>query len=109
MRQMTIVLRLLVPIAAIGIAAMGGCSGAPEGRARKSLKLTGTVLEQVHAPPYTYLRVKTDAGEVWAMVPTASVSREERVTVTGGVLLKNFDTGLPGRRFDVIMGTLEKH
>lgn len=83
------------------------CSRAPEGRTRKTLKVTGTVVEQVDAPPYSYLRIKADSGEVWAMVPTASVGRNERVRVVEGVLLKDFDTGLPGRRFDVVMGALE--
>jgi starvation-inducible outer membrane lipoprotein len=87
---------------------LSACSRAPEGRARKTLKLTGTVVEQVDGPPYSYLRLETDAGEVWAMVPTASVATNERVTVYDGVLLKDFDTGLPGRRFDVVMGMLER-
>ncbi len=108
MRQMTSELRLLVLVAAVATAALGGCSRAPEVRTRKALRVSGTVLEQVHAPPYSYLRIKTDAGEVWAMVPTTSVGKDERVTVAEGVLLKNFDTGLPGRRFDVVMGALQR-
>lgn len=108
MRRMTLELRLLLLVATVATGALGGCSRAPEGRTRKALRVTGTVLEQVHAPPYSYLRIKTDAGEVWAMVPTTSVGRDERVTVAEGVLLKDFDTGLPGRRFDVVMGALER-
>jgi hypothetical protein len=91
----------------VATAVLGGCSRAPEGRTRKTLRVTGTLLEQVDSPPYSYLRIKTDAGEVWAMVPTASVGRNQPVTVMEGVLLKDFDTGLPGRRFDVVMGALE--
>ena len=59
-------MRLLVLTALVATAVLGGCSRAPEGRARKTLRVTGTVLEQVDGPPYSYLRIKTDAGEVWA-------------------------------------------
>ncbi len=70
--------------------------------------MAGTVVERVDSPPYSYLRIKTESGEVWAMVPTSSVARDERVTVVEGVLLKDFETGVPGRRFDVVMGALER-
>jgi len=100
--------RLFVLMAAVAAAALGGCSRAPDGRTRKALRVTGTVLEQVHAPPYSYLLIKADVGEVWAMVPTVGVSLNEHVAVVEGVLLKDFDTGLPGRRFDVVMGSLER-
>lgn len=94
--------------AALGMAGLSGCSRTGETRSRKTLTVSGTVLERVEGAPYTYLRIKTDSGEVWAMVPSASVRSNERVTVIEGVLLKDFDTGLPGRRFDVIMGSLEQ-
>lgn len=62
MRRMTNVLRLLVLLAAVATAALGGCSRAPEGHTRKSVSVTGTVLEQLHAPPYSYLRIKPVNG-----------------------------------------------
>jgi hypothetical protein len=31
--------------------------------------LTGPVLEQLDAPPYTYLKHKTATGELWAAFP----------------------------------------
>lgn len=93
--------------AALAIAALGACSRAPEGRARNALRITGTVVEQFDGPPYSYLRVKTENGDVWAMVPVTRTRPDERVTITGGVLLKDFETGIRGRRFDVVMGALE--
>lgn len=99
---------LLVTMAVLWIAVPGGCTRAPEGRTRNMLKVTGTVLEQVNGPPYTYLRIKTDAGETWVAVPLANVPSSTAVTVTNGALLKDFDTGVQGRRFDVIFGTLER-
>lgn len=98
--------RLLVTIAMVGIVVLGGC-GAPEGRASNTLKVTGTVIERLDGPPYTFLRIKTNAGEKWAAVPIANVAKDSAVTIVNGVLLKGFETGVPGRRFDVVFGTLE--
>jgi len=100
--------RLLVTIAMVGIAVLGGC-GAPEGRAPNALKVTGTVIERLDGPPYTFLRIKTNAGERWAAVPIADVAKDSAVTIANGVLLKDFETGVQGRRFDVVFGTLERH
>lgn len=76
-------MRLLVVMLVV-MATLGGCSRAPEGSSRKTLRITGTVVEQVDAAPYSYLRIKTEAGEVWTMVPTANVARNQPVSVVGG-------------------------
>lgn len=101
MRRLVCVIGMMLGLAA-------GCSKGPEGRTRKTLTITGTVIERVDGPPYSYIRIRTDTGEVWAMVPIAGVGKNERVTIAEGVLLKDFDTGLPGRRFDVVMGALKQ-
>src|SRR6266550_2241789 len=98
--------RLLVTMAMIGIAVLGGC-GAPEGRTANTLKVTGTVMERLDGPPYTFLRIKTNVGERWAAVPIANVAKDSAVTIVNGVVLKDFETGVQGRRFDVVFGTLE--
>ncbi len=82
--------------------------GASARRARKTLKVTGTVLEQVDGPPYSYLRLQDGVGGGRAMVPTARVGTNQRVTVVEGVVLRDFDTGVPGHRFDVVFGALER-
>jgi hypothetical protein len=71
--------------------------------------LTGPVLEQLDAPPYTYLRVKTVTGEVWAAVPiTSAVDREKPVTIRSSGAFKNFYASPAARRFEVLhVGTLE--
>ncbi len=98
--------RLLVTTAMVGLAVLGGC-GAPEGRRPNALKVTGTVIERLDGPPYTFLRIKTNAGERWAAVPIANVAKDNAVTIVNGVLLKDFETGVQGHRFDVVFGTLE--
>lgn len=99
--------RLLVTIALVWIAVLGGCE-VPEGRTPNSLKVAGTVIERLDGPPYTFLRIKTNAGERWAAVPTANVAKDSAVTIVNGVLLRDFETGLQGRRFDVVFGTLKR-
>jgi hypothetical protein len=99
-------IRLILPIV-LAVAGAGACSRPPDGRTRKPLRVTGTVLEQMDGPPYSYLRLKTEAGEVWAMVPVTRIGVDERVTISDGVLLKDFETGIGGRRLDVVMGALQ--
>ena len=99
--------RVLVTIAVVVVAAVGGCD-ATEGRTPNTLKVSGTVIERIDGPPYTYLHIKTNAGERWAAVPRANVGKDSAVTIVNGVFLKDFDTGLRGRRFHVLFGTLER-
>lgn len=70
--------------------------------------LTGTLLEQVAAPPYTYLRLKTSSGEAWAAVPEARLETGKEVTVFNAVAMSNFESTTLKRTFDRIwFGTLE--
>lgn len=77
-------------------------------RARSSEDvLTGTVLEQIAAPPYLYLRLKTEKGETWAAVDGGSVTKGSRVTIAGAMLMKNFESTSLKRTFpEVYFGTL---
>jgi len=71
--------------------------------------ITGTVVERLDGPPYSYLRLKTDKGEVWAAVPMDSVNTGKKVTITHGAALKNFQAPRLGKKFDVVVfGTLER-
>ena len=65
--------------------------------------LSGPVLEQLDAPPYTYLRLKTATGEVWVAVPiSGAVDREKPVTVRSSGAFKNFYASPAARRFEVL-------
>ena len=69
--------------------------------------LTGIVLEQIAAPPYLYLRLKTERGETWAAVDGGSVTKGSQVTVSGAMLMKNFESTSLKRTFpEVYFGTL---
>ncbi|MBI4061916.1 MAG: hypothetical protein HY403_10840 [Elusimicrobia bacterium] len=65
--------------------------------------LTGTVVESMNSGGYTYLLIKTPAGEKkWAAVTKASVKKGATATVTNSMDMKNFESPTLKRKFDVI-------
>jgi hypothetical protein len=69
--------------------------------------LTGTVLETMDAGGYTYLRLQTGAGPVWAAVTQAKVAKGDRVEVEGAITMEDFESPTLGRRFDrIVFGAL---
>ena len=69
--------------------------------------LFGTVLEQLSAPPYIYLRLRTSKGEVWAAVPAAVVAIGAEVKLGNPMLMANFESTSLKRTFpEVYVGTL---
>jgi DNA/RNA endonuclease YhcR with UshA esterase domain len=69
--------------------------------------VTGEVLEVKNVESYTYLRLKTQNGEIWAAVMTAKVRKGTPVTIENGVVMNNFQSKSLKRTFPVIVfGTL---
>jgi hypothetical protein len=69
--------------------------------------LTGPVLEQIAAPPYVYLRIKTAQGEIWAAVPEATIETGTVVTLANSMLMSDFESKSLNRTFDrIYFGTL---
>ena len=69
--------------------------------------LQGTVLETIDAAQYTYLRLKTSNGEVWAAVTHATVKKGALVTIQDPMVMTNFESKTLKRTFDkVVFGTL---
>lgn len=64
--------------------------------------LTGTVLEHIAATPYSYIRMKTSKGEVWAAVNEAQVEKGSQVTVSNAMLMTRFESKSLQRTFDEI-------
>lgn len=65
--------------------------------------LTGEVLEVKDVPSYTYLRLKTKEGEIWAAVSTASVKKGAQVTLDNAMVMENFESKALKRTFDRIV------
>lgn len=54
--------------------------------------LKGTVLEVKEVESYTYLRLKTSSGEVWAAVTKAPVKTGDEVTLGKVTVMSNFES-----------------
>ena len=65
--------------------------------------LKGEVLEVQNVSSYTYLRLRTKDGEVWAAVPTTPISKGARVTLADTSLMENFESRALKRKFDRIV------
>jgi hypothetical protein len=61
------------------------------------------VLETQRVDSYTYLRLKTKDGEVWAAVPTTAVKRGATVTIGNPMVMQNFESKTLKRTFDKIV------
>lgn len=64
--------------------------------------LTGEVLEHIAASPYSYVRIRTSKGDVWAAVNEARIEKGAQVTVSSPMLMKNFESTSLNRTFDEI-------
>lgn len=63
----------------------------------------GEVLESINAGTYTYLRLKTSDGEVWAATTLASYPKGTKVQLHDPMLMTNFESKTLGRTFDQIV------
>jgi hypothetical protein len=65
--------------------------------------IKGEVLETQNVDSYTYLRLKTSGGEVWAAVPTTSVKKGAQVTIGNAATMRNFESKTLKKSFDTIV------
>jgi hypothetical protein len=71
-------------------------------------QITGEVLETADAPGLTYIRIKTDRGEVWTAVNQTPVKVGSTVTILSSVKAEKFQSTALDRTFDQItFGILE--
>ncbi len=64
--------------------------------------IRGEIIETMDSGGYTYLKLRTAKGEVWAAVRKATVAKGQTVTVTGAQAMKNFKSRTLKRTFPVI-------
>ena len=64
--------------------------------------VTGTVLETMDAATYTYVRVKTDKGDLWAASSQFKVAVGDKVVVPLEMPMENFHSNALKRDFPVI-------
>lgn len=71
--------------------------------AAPAAELKGTVQEKLDAANYTYLRLKTATGEVWAAVPATALAVGTEVVVSNPMPMEGFESKTLQRKFDVVM------
>lgn len=81
------------------LGASAGWSGEP---AAQPGILKGEVLEVQDVPNYTYLRLKTADGEVWAAVATAKIAVGSAITLENAELMGDFKSQSLKRTFEQI-------
>jgi hypothetical protein len=98
---MRLVLALLATLF-VGAAVAAGSTAVPQGPSIK-----GEVLETRDVDAYTYLRLKTKDGEIWAAVGKSTVQKGAEVTIENAVVMNNFESKTLNRKFDaIVFGTL---
>jgi hypothetical protein len=69
--------------------------------------VTGKILEVKLVENYTYLRLQTAGGEMWAAVVNATAKKGETVTVGNAIMMENFESKALKRTFKkIVFGTL---
>lgn len=78
-------------------------------RAPNSRRISGKLLENVDAPPYSYLRLETETEELWVAVPVTSVEPSRRITVLNAVPVNNYWVPPLRRRLGLVyFGSLQR-
>jgi hypothetical protein len=79
----------------------------PEAPQPALTSVAGTVEETINASDYTYMRLKTADGEIWAAVTKTTVRKGERVAVVNAMSMDGFESKTLNRKFDrIVFGSL---
>ena len=79
------------------------CFAAQASPNAQATTLQGEVLETQNVDTYTYLRLRTTEGEIWAAVPRTAVKKGARVTIGGSMTMENFESKSLNKKFDRIV------
>jgi hypothetical protein len=83
------------------------CAGLASGADKPPPALTsdikGKVLEVTDVASYTYLRLKTKDGEIWAAVGRVPVKVGSEVTIKDAAVMENFESKTLNKKFDRIV------
>jgi hypothetical protein len=93
--------KTLALVVALLLVAVGSTAQTPQ--PAQATSLSGEVLETRSVEGYTYLRLKTAQGEVWAAVPTAAVKTGAMVTIGNTTTMNNFESKTLKKTFDTIV------
>jgi hypothetical protein len=96
--------KYLIPVVLVcfALAASGSADAMPPSSASQGLIQNGEVLETMAAAGYTYVRVRTDEGEIWAAGPETPLEVGDHVNLGSGALMPAFHSKALDRTFDAI-------
>jgi hypothetical protein len=85
-----------------------GTAAGPQSSTKANV-LQGKVLERLDAGRYSYLRLSTSSGEIWAAVPQTGVKVGEDVSMANPMPMDGFETKTLNRKFDrIFFGNLQQ-
>ncbi len=69
--------------------------------------ISGEVVQTQNVDSYTYVRLKTAEGEIWAAVEKAPLKNGQRITIGNASMLQNFQSKSLNKTFDrIVFGQL---
>lgn len=87
--------------------APAGVQQAPLPPAARAANLSGTIAESFSSGGYTYMRLKTPAGEEWVAVRQTEVKKGQQVGVAAQMTMEKFHSSSLNRTFDrIVFGEL---
>jgi hypothetical protein len=75
----------------------------PPAATAPTITVTGKVLEVKNVESYSYVRLNTKDGEVWAAVMKAPIRKDSTVTVENAVVMNNFESKILKKTFPTIL------
>lgn len=66
-------------------------------------QIVGVVVETMNSGGYTYVRVESNIGELWAAAPQTELSVGDRVVMPEGMAMNDFTSDSLGRTFESIL------
>jgi len=100
-------------VVSILILFLAGCgaaenSGTPAtdpaaGPAEATAETTAEVLETMDSGGYTYVRLQTGDGEIWAAGPVTPLAAGDQIVLTGGMVMSDFHSQTLDRTFPSIL------
>lgn len=100
-------MRAFIAICMIFVSTLAWTADQPVAAPPDSAPVKGKVLEVKQVNNYTYLRLKTQNGDVWTAVPTAQVKKGATVTIENVSVITDFESRTLNQKFPTIMfGTL---
>jgi hypothetical protein len=102
MRRLTAVLAAAAVVVAAGCKKSESTAPAGAGVGPATNRIEGKLLEKIEAPPYTYLKLQSAKGEVWAAVPKADVAVGANVAINDAMPMEKFESKTLKRTFDLV-------